>query len=112
LSNGSYSYAGEDDYRNYSSDYSNENYGEEHHGEDGNKSNSDKGENDEESKIDKSALNIKTAGKLSPRNMLIKTLTGSMNENDEYFICKVCSKVVLEPKECNKCGLIYCGDCL
>ena len=30
----------------------------------------------------------------------------------DYFLCNLCKKVLLEPKECNNCNKAYCSDCL
>lgn len=31
---------------------------------------------------------------------------------DNYFICKVCLKVLTEPKECSTCQTAFCSDCI
>lgn len=30
----------------------------------------------------------------------------------DYFICKLCTYVVIAPKECPNCQCIYCTDCI
>ncbi|TNV76238.1 hypothetical protein FGO68_gene962 [Halteria grandinella] len=42
---------------------------------------------------------------LSPR-------LSSRNELDNYFICKICLKVVREPVECDSCQTCFCKGCI
>lgn len=44
---------------------------------------------------------------LSPRRAYPKS-----ESLDNFFICKVCLKVVSQPKECNKCQTLFCGLCI
>lgn len=45
-------------------------------------------------------------GELSPRNV------SGESKVDNYFICKICLKIVKEPRECSKCETAFCKGCL
>lgn len=48
--------------------------------------------------------------KLSPRDMF--ALDKKMEEQNNYFTCTICLKVVKDPRECGQCSNIFCFDCL
>ena len=33
------------------------------------------------------------------------------NEKSD-FICRICDKIVYEPRQCNKCQVLWCFDCI
>lgn len=50
--------------------------------------------------------------KLSLNNLVDFQLDGGVKyRNYDYFACKLCRKVLHEPRECSKCNYAWCGDC-
>lgn len=35
-----------------------------------------------------------------------------LEDEDNYFTCCICLKILLEPKECNKCQSAFCKECI
>ena len=48
--------------------------------------------------------------KLSPRDM--HAFDKKAEEANNYFICTICLKVVVNPKECQNCNNLFCMDCI
>lgn len=48
---------------------------------------------------------------LSPRNAIGPE--GKRNgELNQFFVCQICLKVILDPKECIKCQTAFCAGCI
>ena len=57
--------------------------------------------------------------KLSPRAIYDSGKDGraeedpnNTDEQNSYFNCTICMKIVLEPKECSNCQTLFCTDCI
>ena len=57
--------------------------------------------------------------KLSPRAIYDSGTNGraeedpnNTEEQNAYFNCTICMKIVLEPKECSNCQTLFCSDCI
>ena len=51
-------------------------------------------------------IEMEDCSQLSPRNVSADT------QVDNYFICKICLKIVSQPRECTKCETAFCKGCL
>jgi hypothetical protein len=68
----------------------------------------------ESSPIPKEKLDFRASLQLDPEYLqtIFLTATDASGETPENFKCNICSQLVWEPNECNKCDHIYCSTCL
>ena len=50
--------------------------------------------------------------KLSPRCMIETSNKPQDLEDEKYFKCLICMKILSDPKECSTCRTAFCGDCI
>ena len=50
--------------------------------------------------------------KLSPRCMIETSDKPQDLEDEKYFKCLICMKILSDPKECSTCRTAFCGDCI
>lgn len=41
-----------------------------------------------------------------------KKVQSDKQDEDNYFVCKICLSVLLDPQECSKCGNAFCQSCI
>jgi hypothetical protein len=46
------------------------------------------------------------------KHMSAKEEGSPEKRHDAFFVCSICSKVLNDPMECNKCDTPFCGDCI
>ena len=45
-------------------------------------------------------------------SQLLKDYKSQLEDEDNYFTCSICLKIILEPKECSDCHSAFCNKCL
>jgi len=43
---------------------------------------------------------------------LQKELKDAQEDENSFFMCLICFKVLLDPMECTKCDTPFCSDCI
>lgn len=46
------------------------------------------------------------------RKKLHKQLKEAQEDENSFFMCLICFKVLLDPMECTKCDTAFCNDCI
>ena len=47
-----------------------------------------------------------------PNDKHLAPLQSTDRNLDQIFICKVCTQVVENPRECQQCSNLFCSDCI